>query len=470
MSLPGIDQLVLGAARARRREAAPGRGREASAERRRGAAAVGGDGREPARPGRGAAPADARHSSTAPSRCPSRSRQARRSSAPSAGRVELLPDEAKRALVVAAVALTHEVELQSIAAALATMGIEPSALEPAEDAGLIELDERRLSFRHPLVRSAVYHCAAPSERRAAHRALADTLGQLDDPERRAWHLAGAAIGRDDEAAAALEVLAERAVERSGYAAAAARSPVRQSSRRTSPRGSPAPGRRGGGAAGGGPRSRSPSLRAAGGLGSTTTGRRAASARPASTTSREAGAATRCCSRRRGCSRTSTGNARSRSSRRPASRSRSSATGRRCSPPRSMPRCSPRPAATSGRSAWPRSRAAGWSATRAGRRRAAALQEAARSQRLGSEIDPLELLRSAVTLDWLERSREAFRDAGEAIDRSRAEGAGGLLPYLLVQHAWHGVRAGSSTRGTQPRPRRSDWRGSSICGCRRCRRC
>src|SRR5215213_4940992 len=51
--------------------------------------------------------------------------------------------------------------------------IETSALGPAEDAQLLEIGAR-VRFRHPLVRSAVYRAAAPSERRDAHRALAET--------------------------------------------------------------------------------------------------------------------------------------------------------------------------------------------------------------------------------------------------------------------------------------------------------
>ena len=43
----------------------------------------------------------------------------------------------------------------------------------------------------------------------------------NDPERWAWHLAWAALGVDEEAAAALELAAQQALARSSYAAAAA---------------------------------------------------------------------------------------------------------------------------------------------------------------------------------------------------------------------------------------------------------
>ena len=46
----------------------------------------------------------------------------------------------------------------------------------AEAAGLIERGAR-VRFRHPLVRSATYRAAAPSDRRQAHRALADAISR-----------------------------------------------------------------------------------------------------------------------------------------------------------------------------------------------------------------------------------------------------------------------------------------------------
>ena len=136
-----------------------------------------------------------------------------------AWRADKLPEESRRALVVAAVSLSDDVE--TVAAALEASGIDRGALEPAEDAGLLGLADGRIRFRHPLVRSAIFHGAPPSERRTAHRALADALRTRDDPERFAWHLADSAIGIDEEAAIALEVAAQQAESRSSYAAAAA---------------------------------------------------------------------------------------------------------------------------------------------------------------------------------------------------------------------------------------------------------
>jgi DNA-binding CsgD family transcriptional regulator len=112
-------------------------------------------------------------------------------------------------------------EARAIADGLVARGLPGDALEPAEAAGLIRIVDGRLAFRHPLVRSAVYHAAQASDRRAAHRALADGLTASSSPEVRAWHLAGAALGPDDEAATALEQAARQSRARGGYAAAAA---------------------------------------------------------------------------------------------------------------------------------------------------------------------------------------------------------------------------------------------------------
>ncbi len=133
-----------------------------------------------------------------------------------ARRLEALPDHARQLLLLAAAEPVGDpILLQSACAQLG------NAL-PAADAtdGLLAVGER-VTFRHPLARSAVYRSARASERRAAHMALAQVTDPHVDPDRRAWHLAAAAAGPDEDVARELELSAGRAKARGGQAAAAA---------------------------------------------------------------------------------------------------------------------------------------------------------------------------------------------------------------------------------------------------------
>jgi DNA-binding CsgD family transcriptional regulator len=133
-------------------------------------------------------------------------------------RARELPEVTQRLLLLAAAESIGDATL--IWRAAHALGIDRSSLAPAEDAQLVEIGAR-VRFRHPLVRSAVYRAAAPSQRRVAHRALAEATDPDTDPDRRAWHRAHAAVGVDEEVAAELERSADRARARGGAAAAAA---------------------------------------------------------------------------------------------------------------------------------------------------------------------------------------------------------------------------------------------------------
>ena len=134
-------------------------------------------------------------------------------------RVRRLPAEVQRFLLIAASDDTESAALVS-AAATAT-GVGADALDAAEHAGLIVVRGSRLEFRHPLVRSAVYEAATSTERRSAHRALAEALGGDDaDADRRAWHLSASVLEPDESVVTGLEEAAARAKGRGAYLSAA----------------------------------------------------------------------------------------------------------------------------------------------------------------------------------------------------------------------------------------------------------
>ncbi|MDT5361374.1 MAG: hypothetical protein QOC69_3136, partial [Mycobacterium sp.] len=133
-------------------------------------------------------------------------------------RIQALPADTQRLLLVAAAEPVGDAAL--FLRAGARLGIPVDALGPAEAAGVIEFGPR-MRFHHPLMRSAAYRAADLSDRRAVHRALAESTDSDVDPDRRAWHAASAAAGPDDAVAADLENSADRAQCRGGVAAAAA---------------------------------------------------------------------------------------------------------------------------------------------------------------------------------------------------------------------------------------------------------
>jgi DNA-binding CsgD family transcriptional regulator len=133
-------------------------------------------------------------------------------------RVEALPVQTRRLVLLAAADPTGDPGLVWRAAAL--LGIGAEAATPAAEAGLVEFGTW-VRFRHPLVRSAAYQSAPLHDRQDMHRALSEVTDARADPDRRAWHLAQAAPGPDEDVAGELERSAGRAQARGGMAAAAA---------------------------------------------------------------------------------------------------------------------------------------------------------------------------------------------------------------------------------------------------------
>jgi DNA-binding CsgD family transcriptional regulator/tetratricopeptide (TPR) repeat protein len=124
--------------------------------------------------------------------------------------------DTQRLLLVAAAEPVGDPVLVWRAAGRLGIGIKAAA----ETDGLLTIGAS-VTFRHPLVRSSVYRAASPEDRQAVHRALADATDPEVDPDRRAWHLAQATSGLDEDVASELERSAGRAQARGGLAAAAA---------------------------------------------------------------------------------------------------------------------------------------------------------------------------------------------------------------------------------------------------------
>jgi DNA-binding CsgD family transcriptional regulator len=102
----------------------------------------------------------------------------------------------------------------------ANLGLDPENLDHAQQVDALVVSGR-VSFRHPLIRSAIYRSASPAARRAVHAALADATYEDRDPDRRAWHRASATVLPDEQVADALVRSADRARIRGGVAASAA---------------------------------------------------------------------------------------------------------------------------------------------------------------------------------------------------------------------------------------------------------
>jgi tetratricopeptide (TPR) repeat protein len=126
-----------------------------------------------------------------------------------ASRITELPAPTTALLLTAVLDGTGDLRVLQ-AAAPADSGLGHLAV--AERAGIIHVgpSDARLVFRHPLIRSAVVGLSTSDQRRRAHLALAACALV---PQRRAWHLAEAAIGPDESVASLLEEVAHADLNR-----------------------------------------------------------------------------------------------------------------------------------------------------------------------------------------------------------------------------------------------------------------
>jgi DNA-binding CsgD family transcriptional regulator len=131
-----------------------------------------------------------------------------------AARVSGLPASVRRTLLLPA--LEDRVRLDLVEVATGRRD-----LAQAERAGLVDVDREhgRVTFRHPLTRSAVVALSTSDERRQAHAVLARRL--RDRPDRYAWHLAHTAAEPDEHIAGLLEQAAARTHRRGDTAGAVA---------------------------------------------------------------------------------------------------------------------------------------------------------------------------------------------------------------------------------------------------------
>lgn len=129
--------------------------------------------------------------------------------------VRLLPADTQLILLVAAA--DPEGDADNLRRAGEGLGLPAAAIEPAVDDRLVVIHPR-VEFRHPLIRSAVYHGATTENRRLAHHALAAVMDTEQNRDRWALHMALGAAGPHEDLAAALEQSASQARARGGYIA------------------------------------------------------------------------------------------------------------------------------------------------------------------------------------------------------------------------------------------------------------
>jgi DNA-binding CsgD family transcriptional regulator len=127
-------------------------------------------------------------------------------------RLEALSSEARRSLAAAAAMAQPTVRLVE-----AVAGHGEDALDEAERAQIVSVEDGRVRFTHPLLASGAYAGVDGSIRRDLHARAAHEVAEVEE---RARHLALAATGPDEGVASALEAAAARADARGAPPAAA----------------------------------------------------------------------------------------------------------------------------------------------------------------------------------------------------------------------------------------------------------
>jgi len=129
------------------------------------------------------------------------------------GRLLALPRESRAFLLAAAAYAYPTIEVTEAASAVD----RDTALPPALDARVVELDGTRIRFTHPLLAAGAYETADRRRQAEVHARLAELL---DDPEARAWQLAASVESPDEAVAQTLEQGAGHARRRGALRAAA----------------------------------------------------------------------------------------------------------------------------------------------------------------------------------------------------------------------------------------------------------
>jgi DNA-binding CsgD family transcriptional regulator len=123
-------------------------------------------------------------------------------------------------LMLLLVAAEPDASTEVIWSAADDLGIERTALDAAESAGIVEVG-RNIRFRYSFMDSAIYRMSSGHDRRRVHSALAAVTRSSLNGDRGTLHRAAASLGPDAEVADELEQAAKAASTRGAFSDAAA---------------------------------------------------------------------------------------------------------------------------------------------------------------------------------------------------------------------------------------------------------